>query len=68
MSDIFQAPCDCGGGSSDLTAATVTQAQSDPMVTGGTDLPGQVIGGRDQLLGKPDGYMNIGGKKVPYWD
>ena len=36
--------------------------------TNGTELPTYVIGNRSGLLGRPDGWMLICGRKVPYWN
>lgn len=41
---------------------------SSPVVTNGTELPTYIVGGRSELLGRPDGFMEICGRKVPYWN
>lgn len=38
-----------------------------PAVTTQTELPTTIIGGRDQLLGKPDYYIRIGDHIIPAW-
>ncbi|ETD67543.1 hypothetical protein V757_11175 [Pelistega indica] len=38
-----------------------------PTITTQDSLPTTVIGTRDQLLGKPAGYLSFGGKNVPYF-
>ncbi len=43
----------------DTTAASSTEAP---------ELSTTVYGDRDFLLGGPDGWMNVGGKRVPYWN
>ena len=39
-----------------------------PSTTETPVLPTTMFGARTAVLGQPDGWMNIGGKKVPYWD
>ena len=38
-----------------------------PAVTTQTELPTTIVGGRDQLLGKPDYYVRIGKHIIPAW-
>lgn len=38
-----------------------------PAVTTQTELPTTIVGGRDQLLGKPDYYIRIGKHILPAW-
>ena len=58
--------------SGDGTVATpltlTTPEAAAPGVSTGTDLPTSLIGGRQQLLGRPDGWMTLNGKKLPYWN
>ncbi|SIO50611.1 hypothetical protein SAMN05444172_2587 [Burkholderia sp. GAS332] len=39
-----------------------------PAANAGTDLPTTVYGGRTALLAAPDGWLNIDGKRVPFWN
>lgn len=41
---------------------------SSPATTNGTELPTYIVGSRMSLLGTPDGWMEICGRKVPYWN
>ncbi|SAK62591.1 hypothetical protein AWB76_03274 [Caballeronia temeraria] len=43
-------------------------AASAPNTSSGDELPTAIYGARDALLGKPDGWMSINGKRVPYWN
>lgn len=38
-----------------------------PEVTTQAELPTTIVGGRDQLLGKPDNFVRIGGYIIPAW-
>jgi hypothetical protein len=58
--------------SGDGTVATplklTTPEAAAPAVTQGTDLPTNIVGGRQQVLGQPNGWMTLNGKKLPYWN
>lgn len=41
---------------------------SSPPTTNSTELPTFIVGSRMSLLGTPDGWMEICGRKVPYWN
>lgn len=39
-----------------------------PVETTDTDLPTTIIGGRDKLMGRPDGFVRIGAYLLPYFN
>lgn len=56
---------DCCENGEDTTFGEVIEAPNQvPVET----LPNKVIGGYDTILGEPDGFMLINGKKVPYYE
>ncbi|OLL27462.1 hypothetical protein BTH42_31955 [Burkholderia sp. SRS-W-2-2016] len=48
--------------------ALLPAATSPPSLAEGTDLPTSVFGSRTALLAMPDGWIDIGGRKVPFWN
>jgi hypothetical protein len=59
------------GGGLAITSDGLTLSSADampPSLSMGDELPTGIYGGRDLLLGKPDGWMMINGKRTPYWN
>lgn len=51
-----------------VAAVMVFGTTTGPSTTESSELPTTVIGDRSQLLGRPDGWMTISGKRVPFWN
>ena len=50
-----------------LGNALADQIASAPPTNEGPALPTTVYGARVALLGQPDGWLDIGGRKIPFW-
>jgi hypothetical protein len=61
---------DGGGISTDASGGLVLNpaGAAPPDSTYGNELPTDIVGGREVLLGSPSGWLRIGGKRVPYWN
>ncbi|WP_333679882.1 hypothetical protein [Dyella sp.] len=58
-----------GGLTADDTGVAVSFGFAQaPATQAGTDLPTNLYGARTALLGAPDGWFDVEGKKVPYWN
>lgn len=58
---------DCEAMAECVGDALADQIASAPPTNEGPALPTTVYGSRVALLGQPDGWLDIGGRKIPFW-